>query len=372
MSKAVPAAENLSIESLLDSIRRAIHDEYTAATPDANARAGAAAPRVSAGRPSASQNPPALTSTVPASAAPKRGAIPAPRLRSGPEDNPRVPWSTPRPFIAPLAPQFDNPRSSGPKLEGSLRNLKVSVQPATPLAEAGTSRADEPVALRSRIADLSATRERLARISAGGPSSFASVLGGYIKPDEALRKGRTAAFEPSLPAPPPVSALRGSGAGAPGIRWEPRRDTSAAAIPTLDLTPASLRKDAIDADEGYIEDSRPDPGASDYAAEAWDRPEDVDLSMADAPPALPAVAGSAAARDRAMLSQDVADATTTAFDRLADTIVSQASGGSRSMENITRDLLRPMLKAWLDTNLQGVVERLVREEIDRVSRRSGR
>jgi hypothetical protein len=36
---------------------------------------------------------------------------------------------------------------------------------------------------------------------------------------------------------------------------------------------------------------------------------------------------------------------------------------------MTRDLLRGMLKHWLDANLPGLVERLVREEIERVARR---
>jgi cell pole-organizing protein PopZ len=145
-------------------------------------------------------------------------------------------------------------------------------------------------------------------------------------------------------------------------------------IPPLDLPPfertPGLREPFAEAEEGYIESPLPDPGAAEYAAEAWERdPHDDDLPAAGA--SMPAVAGEPA-RDRTILSQEVADATATAFDRLADTIVSQASGGARSVEDITRDLLRPMLKAWLDANLQSVVERLVREEIDRVARRSGR
>jgi cell pole-organizing protein PopZ len=52
----------------------------------------------------------------------------------------------------------------------------------------------------------------------------------------------------------------------------------------------------------------------------------------------------------------------------------QALNAARSMstgpalENMTRDLLRPMLKEWLDDNLPSLVERLVRAEIERVAR----
>ena len=37
-------------------------------------------------------------------------------------------------------------------------------------------------------------------------------------------------------------------------------------------------------------------------------------------------------------------------------------------ENMTREILRPMLKAWLDEHLPSLVERLVRAEIQRVAR----
>ena len=40
----------------------------------------------------------------------------------------------------------------------------------------------------------------------------------------------------------------------------------------------------------------------------------------------------------------------------------------RTIEDLVKDMLRPMLKNWLDDNLPGLVERLVRAEIERVSR----
>ena len=43
-------------------------------------------------------------------------------------------------------------------------------------------------------------------------------------------------------------------------------------------------------------------------------------------------------------------------------------GQGLTLEEITRELLRPMLKQWLDAHLPGTVERLVQEEIARVSR----
>jgi hypothetical protein len=40
----------------------------------------------------------------------------------------------------------------------------------------------------------------------------------------------------------------------------------------------------------------------------------------------------------------------------------------RSLDEIAADLLRPMLQEWLDDNLPTLVERLVREEIERIAR----
>ena len=46
-------------------------------------------------------------------------------------------------------------------------------------------------------------------------------------------------------------------------------------------------------------------------------------------------------------------------------------GVDRTLEDIVRDMLRPLLHTWLDENLPGIVERLVREEIARVVGEAG-
>jgi cell pole-organizing protein PopZ len=43
--------------------------------------------------------------------------------------------------------------------------------------------------------------------------------------------------------------------------------------------------------------------------------------------------------------------------------------GGRTLEELVRETLRPLLKAWLDQNLPPLVERMVRVEIERLSRR---
>ena len=46
-------------------------------------------------------------------------------------------------------------------------------------------------------------------------------------------------------------------------------------------------------------------------------------------------------------------------------------GVDRTLEDIVRDMLRPLLQTWLDENLPRLVERLVREEITRVVGEAG-
>jgi cell pole-organizing protein PopZ len=66
-----------------------------------------------------------------------------------------------------------------------------------------------------------------------------------------------------------------------------------------------------------------------------------------------------------LLSSTTSAAVDSAFNTLAQTVLVQ---NARTLEDLVREMLRPMLKAWLDDNLPGMVERLVRAEIERVSR----
>ena len=44
--------------------------------------------------------------------------------------------------------------------------------------------------------------------------------------------------------------------------------------------------------------------------------------------------------------------------------------GHRTLEDMVIELMRPLLKDWLDKNLPAVVERLVQKEIDRIAKRT--
>ena len=69
--------------------------------------------------------------------------------------------------------------------------------------------------------------------------------------------------------------------------------------------------------------------------------------------------------ERRLVSASTSAAVDSAFNALAQTVLVQ---NARTLEDLVREMLRPMLKGWLDDNLPGLVERLVRSEIERVSR----
>jgi uncharacterized protein len=81
--------------------------------------------------------------------------------------------------------------------------------------------------------------------------------------------------------------------------------------------------------------------------------------------ALPARAAYPTRLDEQLLSQRASEAVSVAFGTLANTMFAE---GSRSIEDVVREMLKPMLQTWLEDNLPSLVERLVRAEIERVSR----
>ena len=83
-----------------------------------------------------------------------------------------------------------------------------------------------------------------------------------------------------------------------------------------------------------------------------------------APFAEPAPTASAPEAQR-LLSPATDAQLATSFGALNTTVMLQESG---VIEDGVKEMLRPMLKQWLDDNLPGIVERLVRQEIERVAR----
>jgi cell pole-organizing protein PopZ len=119
----------------------------------------------------------------------------------------------------------------------------------------------------------------------------------------------------------------------------------------------------------------PKPQFKEYRTDASDEPE-IEISEDDLAEE-PGFEAASTHRERteeqdeirairpALLSEHVGRQVAAAFGELSDAF---AARSRRSFDEIAEDMLRPMLQDWLDNNLPTLVERLVREEIERVAR----
>jgi uncharacterized protein len=71
-----------------------------------------------------------------------------------------------------------------------------------------------------------------------------------------------------------------------------------------------------------------------------------------------------------IVSPAAAEASRSALSSLSRLIVKPAVEGTDTLEGLVREMLKPMLKDWLDANLPEVVERVVAQEVARISGRS--
>lgn len=153
--------------------------------------------------------------------------------------------------------------------------------------------------------------------------------------------------EPEPPPPPPPPPV----AAAPA----PRPAPPPPAEDVLELTEAmrtpapAFQKIDAHSDVVFSEPS----GWDDEPAPAKPAARPIPASYAEVPP------------DRPLMSSTTSAAVDSAFNALAETVLVQ---NARTLEDLVREMLRPMLKAWLDDNLPQMVERMVRAEIDRVAR----
>lgn len=117
--------------------------------------------------------------------------------------------------------------------------------------------------------------------------------------------------------------------------------------PLLVVPPHLLQKD-----EPAPEPPPPPPAAVVSRPE----PEPEPVAMAPLPPLQ---------SDASLLSEATNASVASAFSALSSTIISH---NARTLEDLVKEMLRPMLKGWLDENLPALVERLVKAEIERVTR----
>lgn len=69
-----------------------------------------------------------------------------------------------------------------------------------------------------------------------------------------------------------------------------------------------------------------------------------------------------------LVGTPAASAAAAAFEHLSSSILMPRDG--RTLEDVTRELLRPLLKQWLDDHLPRIVQETVQAEVERISRGS--
>jgi len=154
----------------------------------------------------------------------------------------------------------------------------------------------------------------------------------------------------AAPAPAPVAEV------APEPEPEPEPEPVAAAEPEdiLELTQIA---------------PEPEPVAAPAPVETHG---DIEVHAAPPPVAAPPprpepVFVSASADEEPLMSDAPAASAASAFGHLAHTVTMPANG--RVLEDVVRELLRPLLKAWLDEHLPLIVQAKVDEEVERIARR---
>lgn len=165
---------------------------------------------------------------------------------------------------------------------------------------------------------------------------------------------KPAEVEPAPPprAPPPPEeddVLDLAEVAEPLRKPEPKPDPMGFDIPEIDFRMPEFEPEP----EPVFEASKPDP--FDFEPEPAPAPKVSERIRA-------AVEEEATER---LVSSRTVESVGQNFQLLAQTVLSQ---NARTLEDLVQEMLRPMLKSWLDDNLPLMVERLVRVEIERVAR----
>jgi uncharacterized protein len=191
------------------------------------------------------------------------------------------------------------------------------------------------------------------------------------KPAPAAAKGPTAEVAPTAPKPATAIASPPPPAASEQAQTNGQDDIDALltgmdeANGTKEVHPASDDGDVLE-----LTDDMALPGSPQPAFKTVEPTDDLEFTEAAARAASLQLAFEPPAMEmpvapQQILSRSTVSAVESAFNSLAHTVL---SNNARTLEDLVREMLRPMLKSWLDDNLPGLVERIVKTEIERVSR----
>ena len=147
-------------------------------------------------------------------------------------------------------------------------------------------------------------------------------------------------------------------------------DAPAEAAPAPEPEPAPLEEAPVDDDVLELTDpiEPPAPVESLGDIDVYSPEPEPEPAPAPAPPPEPAPAP-AFSRDEVadnLVGDHAAGLAASAFGSLSSALLMPKDG--RTLEDVVRELLRPLLKEWLDQNLPRIVETKVEEEVHRIAR----
>lgn len=140
--------------------------------------------------------------------------------------------------------------------------------------------------------------------------------------------------------------------------------------PVSQVKPAAAQPSQQAVTEGLVAAIRPKPAEPTPVLPP--KPQAVPSHGKASAPAAGAVANGAAsdgAQLQRLIAGEAEEALSAAFGRIS---ALKVTAETKTLEGLVADLLRPMLKEWLDANLPAIAERLVKQEIERISAQSGR
>ena len=202
------------------------------------------------------------------------------------------------------------------------------------------------------------------------PSAIPAAQAAAAKAAAPPVKPAPAAVAPPPPAPPPAPAPVASNS----------QDDIDALLNGLDeaTTPEEIRPPLPDDEVFELTDDMavPDPEPPQSSFHKIDPQDDIEFAEIRAarpshrqplfePPPLESSSPPQQMPPQQILSHSTVSAVESAFNTLAHTVL---SNNARTLEDLVKEMLRPMLKSWLDDNLPALVERIVKAEIERVSR----
>lgn len=127
-----------------------------------------------------------------------------------------------------------------------------------------------------------------------------------------------------------------------------------------------------------VDEAEPEPPAPPPRGASARRGQPDPMDMEAAPMGGRPAAPEPPAADGRVISSAAASAASDAFAKLVQRpgngrdLGSMPLGDGRTVEDIVRELLRPMLREWLDANLPALVEQLVQRELDAIARESAK